>query len=1075
MKKSNSRKSSESSPKDFESFKPAEPKSDRFDEPTAGNSKSSEASNSEKQKVNSIDMICAKNAQDVTKKLFNRLKNMDKSNIKDIINNPKLQYETALKVQARQKLRQKMRSELKFLSEGENRDCPDVEADMTVDANKIPMSLIEEIGKTIDLNLLHEELFKENETTETIHQETANDNDERAIEVVTNNLGGGDLLEQAEMLLMDSSSIFDIDDPSEKPEESAEPSTVMISAITDASDVQIMEKMAEDGTLFQNSKEPEVAVFISEDKPWETVQPKVNERSKPEPIRNLIDLTAVEDEKKEQLDSRELTPRKLERGMSRDCESNNGRPLNNSMSPPRRSAEYREPRRDFDARSVSPNDRSRERRREFGKDDYEREKDREWERERQKERIRDRSRPRPRNVPKIWENPPAPVRQEPPFRPNFYQESTSHIRPLLSLNTKPPTPPPEPAKLTDDVISNVYRTKLNNLEPGQETPDLDSILKPRQFQFKGSFKRGAGNKNKELNRSRSRVDQFRNRDRSPRRHSRSPSFGRHNSSSKTSEPDTPKINERDFVVPIEGLKPHMTALKRMTEIDVEITKTLEKMHGIDKVISNLQTERNAAQKSFSRLHLERKQLLESVIKTAQNYVPPVVVTPSFDEEASSSKNNSNDNDSVKSETLNHGKKPVTKNPQMSDGKKRKSEEPLKQVQDEKRRRDNSVEFVKEKLPEHTKDASDKNSKSAKKAKHSETELVSGKKMKRDGKDIAKHRKEGDNDKLKKSKGEMKEYPEKLRKDDGEKSRDVDKIKKENVSPKVLSQSRSEDKSNIPSATSIDSSAHKKKKKPEEADTTDGHSKSHKKIKLNDRSEHKIRKLNEDHLKKALKHAKIQAAKRNQLFDESSFIKVPYELKELKIVTKKLATSAKMLDFLPLDTVFLYTDTVEDNKLTDVEARELKNDLIVAEECEIKMEVDPLPEPTTEQFVLVQEQEPAAESDIAISSPKNNDIIVVPSQLSKQDYPEWSGNFDKHTLPVVHIKVIKQEAEEFIVCATEDGKIFKYLISNGDLVDTFTKHTAICNSFIYDEQEFIYSVSSDHYMYKFKLSVSRNIY
>ena len=63
-----------------------------------------------------LEAICNKSATEVTKKLFSQLRTMDKANIKDLINNPTIKYETALKTHARIKLRAQMHKQMKALS-----------------------------------------------------------------------------------------------------------------------------------------------------------------------------------------------------------------------------------------------------------------------------------------------------------------------------------------------------------------------------------------------------------------------------------------------------------------------------------------------------------------------------------------------------------------------------------------------------------------------------------------------------------------------------------------------------------------------------------------------------------------------------------------------------------------------------------------------------------------------------------------------------------------------------------------------------------------------------------------------
>lgn len=58
-----------------------------------------------------------------------------------------------------------------------------------------------------------------------------------------------------------------------------------------------------------------------------------------------------------------------------------------------------------------------------------------------------------------------------------------------------------------------------------------------------------------------------------------------------------------------------------------------------------------------------------------------------------------------------------------------------------------------------------------------------------------------------------------------------------------------------------------------------------------------------------------------------------------------------------------------------------------------------------------------------------------------------------------------------MAASEDGKVFKYFLSDGKLAAVFSKHTEICNSFLYDDRGSIYTVSSDGFLHKIKFKVT----
>lgn len=180
----------------------------------------SSASNPNPERRASIE----RSAEQVTRKLINQLTSMNKHSLKQVINNPDSKYETALKTHARQKLRAEVRRQLRNfnLNEGTTQtktSCNMLEPDESVDSDKIPDALLEQIGKVLDLNLLDLNVTEEPVQVPTVGEEdecapNPSDADYSATEVLDKNLrladeddqfDADDLFARAELLLMKGS------------------------------------------------------------------------------------------------------------------------------------------------------------------------------------------------------------------------------------------------------------------------------------------------------------------------------------------------------------------------------------------------------------------------------------------------------------------------------------------------------------------------------------------------------------------------------------------------------------------------------------------------------------------------------------------------------------------------------------------------------------------------------------------------------------------------------------------------------------------------------------------------------
>lgn len=129
-----------------------------------------------KKKPTSVDPV------EVSNKLLTKLKTMPKSDVKDLINNPKQQFrKTVLNIQAKQNIREQNRQKLRTL--GNEGDIGDLEVDEAIDCRELPGFL--------------------NDLTKADSDTRSDEN----IEVVQKNLGT-DFLSGSEMLLMTGFSLL---------------------------------------------------------------------------------------------------------------------------------------------------------------------------------------------------------------------------------------------------------------------------------------------------------------------------------------------------------------------------------------------------------------------------------------------------------------------------------------------------------------------------------------------------------------------------------------------------------------------------------------------------------------------------------------------------------------------------------------------------------------------------------------------------------------------------------------------------------------------------------------------------
>ncbi|XP_035776123.1 uncharacterized protein LOC118458074 isoform X2 [Anopheles albimanus] len=105
-------------------------------------------------------VLLERSAEQVTRKLIDQLATMNKSNLKEMINNPGTKYETALKNHARNKLRAEIRRQLKNINLTANsrpdEEVGNVRPDESIDADKIPDALLHQIGQVLDFEFFNQ-------------------------------------------------------------------------------------------------------------------------------------------------------------------------------------------------------------------------------------------------------------------------------------------------------------------------------------------------------------------------------------------------------------------------------------------------------------------------------------------------------------------------------------------------------------------------------------------------------------------------------------------------------------------------------------------------------------------------------------------------------------------------------------------------------------------------------------------------------------------------------------------------------------------------------------------------------
>lgn len=167
-------------------------------QPCSSNSQPSSSNAIENVAIDASKQLEQHSAEQVTKKLIHQLTSMNKHNLKQMINNPSSKYETALQTHARNRMRAEMRTKLQSMSSNQENQLVNnvLDTEESVDIDKIPDNVYDEIGRVLDINLLGQE---DNPNKK------YNDSDDKDKEQIAY---PEDLFLRAEKLLMENSILF---------------------------------------------------------------------------------------------------------------------------------------------------------------------------------------------------------------------------------------------------------------------------------------------------------------------------------------------------------------------------------------------------------------------------------------------------------------------------------------------------------------------------------------------------------------------------------------------------------------------------------------------------------------------------------------------------------------------------------------------------------------------------------------------------------------------------------------------------------------------------------------------------
>lgn len=978
-----------------------------------------------------IDAICAKNASGASKKLLTQLKTMDKDGVKDLINNPKQPYKKkVLNLQAREKLREQMRKKLKVL--GADGDEYPLEPDECIDYEKIPDTLIAQIGKTIDMNLEIEDM----DLSESINEESMEDRD---IEVVKQNLGQ-DFLMGSEMLLMNGFSLLAetdneseykaLDDsiprlpplpaerhdrPPSPPPEPVPPVDEAVFSSTDKPWSPIRKvcqsyagRFVDEDWDIESAKNPDPPPFNhpsqtpfvphestpKEDEPTPVEKFKLVEKvslvEKTSPVEKVKPVESVETKAPVKGDDDEWDI--LAKVPSDDQKSEQSHPSDSAQRANETYGEYRR-RLETERMKVEPEVVEAQAGSSISVINN------------SNTTVNNNNNNRPPNEynrfqPRSQQNQRKPNDRNNDDKNSGHGNSTARNTNWMSNNRR--TINDNRNNKNDSRQQN--RKSRNEMDRGRDRQDgnfqrntsretnnsfdsgrhdrFDEVKDVHNYRFKGETE----SQEPDIERLTSILNpkplQFKG---SFNVRSQNASSSGYNQRAGRNRTPVNNSMERDFDMSLlpsaNDVRPCLTTLRKVMEIDAEITKLHEKIHGIDKVISNLQSERIGYQKSFSSLQHDRKVLFDNLMKRAMS---------NSDAGGEHQRDKSNSRDSMVANTS------QTKSV---------NEKRLQNIVDQKKRKhDDQVEEPKKKKPV---------------IEVMETTSAAAKAEQR--------RKEKEEEERRQKLVEKKRLKQLRReREEAEKARLEEKIRKEAAASTTIT-IKQEPKDKSVDKTKSGKVSGKSQKAPE----------------------------------KTIEPKKI-------LFKQSEILQVneSYKVKIPRFMLPRVALSQNLIDTFK-STGSLEVSIDDWNKWCNP----------IKLEPKVKKEADKpskAKSPDVDDPLAIPEfdEDPLGVDDTSMnpltpgSNLTNDDEMLIEIQ-TEQDYSEWSGNFTAHESPIVHLCNVNGK---FAVAASEDGKVFKYNLRDGKLAAVFSKHTEICNSFLYDDKGYIYTVSSDGFLHKIKFKV-----
>lgn len=912
--------------------------------------------------------LCSDNvdnfAKNASKKLLNQIKTMDKGNVKEMIKNPKQPHRKAvLNIHAREKLREGMRKQLKTLGGQEEDQDMFFETDESANFESIPQTLIAQIGHELgvddmDLGNLEESVIEDKD-----------------MEVIKKNLGN-DFLFGSELLLMNGFNLLGENEtenelpppplpsePSKPPEPVPAPDEGIFSSVNKPWSPVRHKNPRKTSTCeewdIESAKNPDPP-GMTPSQPISVITTSSRSRSETPAVDSKCEPVAVAEVKVEQVDTTKPPPSTLQTNSFAKDEWDESADFKSSATP-------------FIPQTPGPNETP-----------LHQEGNEQVVNEQQQQQL-------------------------PPQRANeTYGDYKRRINLLLmnsssseniNDNFNKPRPPPQQQQQkrpkvpqTNDWDENEPRASCNNDNWVSNNRRNNNNVRMSRFEQNRSRERNNFNNSNSNKRSISPRDRFSGNVDKPRGEDMKDGFNYRFSTNETNNNNVDRLNSiiapkgqfkssfnknrvrektptnnegefDDFFAKQSGsskdARPCYFMLKKIIDIDSEMTVTHDKMHGIDKVIQNLQSERVGYQKKFSQLLHDRKVIFDSLIKRSHYNDGP---------NATESTQQTRDRSRDKSPAPSHKAQVGKKLEKMADHKKRKVvvEEPPPVIEEPPKKK----RFMPVEVP----------------------------------RSAAQRQKEKDEK-------ELKERLEKIRKQ------------------KQLRREREESE---------------RRKLEEEA------------MRASNDTIIKIEKPDKPHKPQpSQKPSHVKTMKPSKIsFNFNEILQVNnFKLKMPKIDLSRLSLPSHVIDQFR----FGNFPTVDEwNKQTE-QSR-------VKEEPEIQIMSEPESDkdPLAFEDTLPMTNPPTPGNNLTTAI--DDDDLCDEHQL----YEEWCGNFNTHETPIVFLQNID---DKFMVCAAEDGKLFKYELASGKVDAVFTRHTQICNSFLHDQKDnLLYTASSDGSVFRIKFKV-----